>query len=99
MVASVVPWYHRALKGEGARFRHKSRNAPEVSHVAERAFCLAPTKSGARQRSGLSDELAIEDHQLHKLGWVAKVSESGSWSSHWSRGFEINPQTATVMVQ
>lgn len=92
MVASVVPWYHRVRKGEGARFRHKSRNVPEVSYVA-------PTKSGARPRSGLSDELAIDDHQVHKLGWVAKVSESGSWSSHWSRGFEINPQTVTVMVQ
>lgn len=51
--------------------------------------CLAPAKSGARPRSGLSDELAKEHH---KLGWLANVSGSGSWSSHWSSGFEINPQ-------
>lgn len=62
--------------------------------------------SGPRPESGLSDELAKEHH---KLGWLAKVSDCASWSSHWSSGFEIIPpdcdcdgavgQTSGPMVQ
>lgn len=104
IVPPVVLWYHRASKGpretDGARFRHESRNAPEVSMWLDdrsvwRQQNLVHVRSQGPE-SGLRDELAKEHH---RLGWLGKVSECASWSSHWSSGFEIIPQTVTVTVQ